>query len=427
MSSKSVSEEEGLSITILSSDTTSLLDTDETCHLKGVTNFWKRIEHYFHDGKIENIRIVFVTGTAVVAKEDQNTLQQNMTSDTSMDKLSFQRAAVIATLLKSLERSLESKAEEIFKKNRSHIMYDAKFVSRMDISLTTTDRNVGFHRLLQQWSNDFLATASTIISSPTLRFQLPETIGFDSCSINFRASYKVMPFPMNSPFVQRLYYDLEMLSRATFETLQLVPMSSICSTLLYGMAISLRVGLGNSMEQHHENLLLAESLFKMLGEKDCALLVVATCSIDERNRNVTTEQGLFHSASLQHFLLMPEFIETSSGKVSNKGVLYRIASADYLLESNSAVDVIRASNHSSMDQMDTNPYEEFVEASLDSVTCAPLNPLCVKTHDIDPIDFSRDQKRVTWNNDVVKKQVHEDFERVNYTMSQTESDSSGYR
>jgi hypothetical protein len=223
-----------------------------------------------------------------------------------------------------------------------------------------------------------------------------------------------MPFSMNSPLAQRLYYDLEMLSRATFETLQLVPMSSVCSTLLYGVAVTLRVGLGSSIEQHHENLLLSESLFKMLGEKDCALLVVATCPIDESSRNEMIDQGLFHSASLQHFLLTPEFIESNSGKVSNKGVLYRIASADYLLESNSAVDVMRASNQSSMDQMGANPYEEFVEASLDSVICAPLNPLSVKTHAIDPVTWTRDQRRVTWTNDVVEKQVFQNSEHTKF-------------
>jgi hypothetical protein len=431
-----------MSLTILSSDTTSLLDTNESSHLEGVATFWNRIEGFFLDAKVQSIRVVFVTGNTVVAQEgapkdyrkkvdagnddevstdrDKEHSMQDAIIDCT-DNLSFQRAKTIATIITSLVRSLESKAEETFKIHRSHILFDAKHVSRMDVSVTTIDRTVGFHRILQQWSNDFLAT-STMTHSPMFRFQLPETLGFDGCTIDFQASYKVLPFPVNSPFVQMLYHDLDMLSRATFEAVQLVPISSVCVTLLHGIAITLIVGLGNSMEQHHENSLLSESLFQTLGEKDCALLVVARSPADDNDGIEITGRGLFHSPSRsrQHFLLMPEFIDLNSEKLSNKGILYRIASADYILDGTSVVDVMLASNHITMNEMNTNSYKEFVEASLDSVKYAPLNPLCIKTHDIiDSLEGIRNQKRVTWNGGVGEKQVSEDSGHVDYTGSPT--------
>ena len=106
--------------------------------------------------------------------------------------------------------------------------------------------------------------------------------------------------------------------------------------------------------------------------------------MDFRNQTVKkiTSDGLFHSTlESQYFLFMPEFVVSKDGPAAPKsGVLRRIASVDHILEEMSASDLLKTVHPPHLhlgtenSRLGRNPLLKYVEDSLDSLKCSPLNP-----------------------------------------------------
>ena len=424
--------EEPLRVVIFTKDTSSLLDTNQAAHQRGIDAFWENVLGDFANGKVQSIQIVVVMGDTMVVRttnerddisisngvgygggedeenqqdheqeqgQGQENVDKNSTDDnsdntntSSVDSNQSEMDSVekLSGIVKTIEYYIQTKIEEDFKANRSRIQFDTKSetCARMDISLTTVDNTVGFHSLCQKWSREMVAVIENNDRRlPTLCFQLPETSDFDACEISFLASYKCMPFPLNSSLAKNLYADLELLSRAKVEVLQLVPIASIDASLIYGVAIGLKAALEDNEDEHQEKILLVQSLLKNLVAKDCALLI--------RSKGPDDEGGLFHSSGSQYFLFIPEFVLSKDGPASNNGVLHRMASIDHILDEANDMDALTLSHRQEEEDIpvDNNPFSEYIEASLDCLDCSPLNPWFQYSLDI---TGASNPKRVTW-------------------------------
>jgi hypothetical protein len=403
-----------LCVTILSSDISSLLETSHEEHQDGIDSFMDDVEGHFGH-LLQAMRIVFVTGTTVIVSTTD--LVDAMQTDEmppscndfaenseSAETLFNARLRQISLLINKIQRRIDSRIDDHFRQNRSKIQFDSKTVSKMDVTLSSIDTKLGFHRLLQSWSQEILS-ACPQSNHQSLQIQLPETIEFDACVVRLQASYKIFPYRLDSPRTQQLLSELEKLSRAELKIIQMTPIDSIDASLLLGIGIGLRAGPTDSAEEHTHNLMLLQSLFKTLASKDCALLIRATYPLDvEGSGTVITV-----AQDVQYFVLMPELLGSKTGKITTNGVLHRIACADYLVEQNA---VHHSEQAFQTDVPQENPFEECVEASLEALVCSPFNPLSFLSFagDFDqevelPSAVSPliENKKVTWKDDTIYK------------------------
>lgn len=415
-----------LKVTLFTSDTSSFLDPNDTkAHKRGMDSLWERVKPSFLNGTLQSIQIVIVKGVTIVASSNddadevsgqhdgplppENTAfsKQGFDHDDGTDiqddyeTLTSKREVEITALVKLWEGYFERKATENFMANRSHIQFEAKLRPRVDIAVYVIDADhVGFNRLLQKWMRDALLTtvgmgcssAASRAWQETLHFQLPETTDFDACILSFQASYKNLPFPLNSPHTKALCEDMSLLSQAEWDILQLVPISSIDASLIYGVPIGLRAGLEENVDRHQEMSRLVQALFKHLGSKDCALVVRSRAGLV----SPSSTGGLFHCAAKnQHFLLMPDMIESSTdcATASCTGILYRMVSPDSLLQETCPADILRSLN---ADLNDNNPFLGYIEASLDQLTCSSLNPLMFEAGENGMDELQPEPKRLRW-------------------------------
>ena len=262
------------------------------------------MQNYFSKSRIQGIEIVVVMGETTILRttdssqnarcsnEELDTKKGNKLEDIEEESSSVDNdisgrngynsdtdskcASVKDSLSKELgivkimQQYIKKKVETDFEMNRSRIQFDSKFAGkdlRMNIRFSVVNSALDFQSLRQKWSRDSVDAATKVLcgqSSPVISFRLPETTYFDSCQLSFSAYYKNMPFRLDSSRANALYDDLELLGRAHFEVLQLVPMPSIDASLIYGVAIGLRAA-----EKDFEKQILVASLLKNLGIRDC--------------------------------------------------------------------------------------------------------------------------------------------------------------
>ncbi|KAL3931752.1 MAG: hypothetical protein SGARI_004130, partial [Bacillariaceae sp.] len=376
-------------------------------HHEGIDKFIESVEPLFGD-VLQAIQIVFVSGTAVVTSASDSMqddsmpnpspVNENDGTNESMEMLFEERSKRISLLITQLQQRIDAKAEELFLQNRSQIQFDSKGVSRMDITLSSIDSKVGFHRLLQTWTRESLA-ARTQSSNQTLRLKLPETAEFDACVVTLQASYKILPFRLDSSITTFLLVELEKLSRASLEIVQLTPIDSIDASLLFGVAIELKAGMTDSTNEHAQNLMLLQSMYKTLASKDCALLIRATHP---------RESGASFAQDAQYFVLLPELIGSTAGKPTANGVLHRISCGDYLMGQDTLNDTHRVMQ---TDEQMENPFEECVEASLEALDCSSFNPLSFRSFhtnvdkatepSVAEASGTVERKKVTWGDECV--------------------------
>lgn len=433
-----------LKVVIFTSNASTLLDPNEVSHRRGMSTFWDKVqEHNIQKRAICSIEIVVVKGDTVVdhtfrkgggdGKEtssdtfkchderDPGTSEHESSPNpktnrggdcTDSTKESSKPdegdiTEVTSKLINIMARYMEAKAEADFKANRSLIQFDPKFAegySCVKISLSVIDSATGYSSLCQEWSRDKMreiATMQRVPSSPTISFRLPETADFDAYELSFSSYYKTMPFRLDSPQAKQLSVDLELLgNRSKLNVVQLVPISSIDASLIYGIPIGLKASLEDNEDEHHEKSLLIQSLFKTLAIKDSAILIR---SIGDPGIEL---KGLFHSSEeIQYFLFLPEFFLSKEGPVSPKsGVMYRMVSADHIMEETTANDLLGASLPTEASMVD-NPFSGYVESSLDSLPCSPWNPWLhyVRQRRNDHLSTRTPSKSVVWDDTNLSK------------------------
>ena len=192
-------------------------------------------------------------------------------------------------------------------------------------------------------------------------------------------SYKYVPcLDTESSNLERFLLDLKLLSQARLKIEQIVPIESIDSSLLFGVPIGVQAGIDGNKDEYAENMDVVRALFKQLAERDCALLILST-GPDEEDKTVTSkgpQQGLFH-CNYQHFVLLPELESNSSGMSPCQGVMYRLANSENSFQVRNDLAITNSDGES------TNDSIAYVEDFLESLSCAPINPMMLSR----PIDL----------------------------------------
>jgi hypothetical protein len=448
-----------LFISILTSDTAFALDTAEGSHKNGIDKFWKRIKRHFERDQINSINLVMLRGKTVVAhrssrpSEDAEYLGSDDDALSTLD-LQSQRMVSITNLLRSLKEHLRFKSQDDFRHGKSAMQFDNKIFAQVDISISTLSNNrVGFQQILQSWARQSLAAVAGNIGcqlTQKVQLQLPETSDYDGkcmrvcrcftfgsknfaqffycCCRSFyyyiliaysmpcRVAYKHIPCRnVASLNLEGLMVDLKLLSQAKLKIEQLVPVESIDLSLLFGVPILIEAGINGDKNEYRNNMDVARILFKKLGEQDRALLILSTGPFDEEDAiaDNTARRALFHS-DYQHFVLLPELESNRNGPASCQGVLYRLATSEHSFSRTTKVIDGLASH----DEDDVEGFSFYVETSLDSLICGPINPMLLSTsrpvalalstglHQ-DAGEQKAEKKHVTWqeqsvNNDLVQ-------------------------
>lgn len=220
---------------------------------------------------------------------------------------------------------------------------------------------IGFRTFSRQWIREALLNCTT----GRLCFDLPETFEGTQCSVSLEISYQTFPFSIDSTQATMLLNDLRGMNK--LDVLQLVPLSSIDAGLLFGIPMTVRAGLESDYEQFQETNALARSLFKLLQEREYALLLQAP--------DVSTTEGMFsscNSSAVQLYILMAQEPPKSLGDSPCSGLLFRFAHADNLLG--------EAKGSCGLGLLDRNEaleaqYTDYIDAALTTLECSPFNPL----------------------------------------------------
>ena len=264
--------------------------------------------------------------------------------------------------LSVLQQHLAEKAESDFITNRSYIQFGAKVIPSVNVSIVAIDSiYLGFTSLLREW------TRETIPGSYQIAIELPETSDFDGCSLDLEAMYKIMPFSPTSPSAKKAVQDLTRLSLAKLEVQKMVPIVSIDASLLYGIPIEVRPALENGLTQHNQMKDLAQALFRLMSERDCALLL----KVGALNDTEISKEGLFNSGEEQFLLMAEELPSTIRGQTApTSGVLYRVANAEVWI-AGTDIDDINAPD----DSVSDDELYEYMTSSIGCLDCSPINPL----------------------------------------------------
>ena len=421
-----------LKLALFTSAATMLLDANTTNHMQGIDVFWDKLQRFKQN--VQSVDIVVVTGnTAIyryekdshesthedtVFRKDCDNCIDNNEHPSGLDPID--QEYVIANdkqggqqdsnterhcselkdslrkqenLVGKIQQHISNKVDKCLNATFNRLQIDSEYEenpSTIRVSMTVLYNAVDFHSLCEKWSRESMQ--ATILSdfgqtSPTISFQLPETAEFDACEVLFATFYQNMPFRVDSWKARQLYADLVLLSKTSLQVIQLVPFSSVDASLIYGITIGLRV-LREDEEGDRERAFLFQSLCNQLAKRDCALLICSSpepyfdrANCRKRFEEDNGKEGLFHSAEeSQYFLFMPELIASKQGAAApNTGVLRRIASANHILDQTTSSNALNQSNphHAKLEEglrLESIPFSEYLEESLDSLKCSALNP-----------------------------------------------------
>eukprot|EP00980_Cylindrotheca_fusiformis_P002243 scaffold517_cov119-Cylindrotheca_fusiformis.AAC.26 len=354
-------------ITLLTNDVSFLADTRSKAHKAGLDTFWNRVKPHFLASHVQAIRIVVLLTDAVEVVDPKATPDAHS------------RGLAIAECINSINQHIRKKAEAEFQANRSYLQFDSsKHLPAIHISASTVDNStVGLKMLLRTWSRERVQRPFR------LTFDFPEALDSSQCSLALDAVYKSIPFRLDSKPAQALQKDLKLLSQATLQVEKLMSIASLDASLLYGVPIRVRPGLEGDIQSHNEMILLVQSLFHQLSQKECALV------LSSQGPQTSTDEGLFHSNHHQTFVLMaeeiPKFLQGTTAP--STGLLFRVASSDHLLEEIGPGDFIPSNRADES----SNHFSEYVEQALECLAYSDnsvgYNPLYADVIKARPILF----------------------------------------
>jgi len=203
------------------------------------------------------------------------------------------------------------------------------------------------------------------------------------------------------------------LSPSDVEVVQTIPLSSVDSSLIYGVPMSARAGSENDISRYDEMKMLARHLWKYLSRSDMGLVLRAhfTRSSDDDSKGErsppNSSLGHHSSSGEQLFLLIceeavekpqpqalldhdsnpdtseamqivPDIDHRHQGEAPCHGMLYRYATKSQILRfgnEEKRLEENQAEGDTSKEVSDH--YLDYIERSLDTLVKTGLNPLLV--------------------------------------------------
>jgi len=354
-----------LSITIVTTDVALFCDTNAQAHTTAVERFVETVAPF----PLDSIQIIVTTTASLGLQEEESEPKDNSNSNGEAVQAGGASAAQSHTnAVNHCIDTIQAKLDELECAVTARHGVGAKVGGAVSMTFAVIESSpVGFRFLSRQWVREALLEQRT---AGRLRFDLPETMEGTQCSVSLETGYQIFPFSIESPQATMLLVDLRCLS-SNMEVLQLVPLSSIDASLLFGVPISVRAGLESDYAQYQEMEALVRSLFKMLQDREQAIVLRAPSDAKPSN-------GLFGSSSTEQlFVLMAQEPPESLGETPTTGLLFRFAHADNLLaESSSAAGLNVLNGNTDLELQ----YSEYIEEALAGLTCSPFNPLnCISS------------------------------------------------
>ncbi|KAL7544219.1 hypothetical protein ACHAWF_012794, partial [Thalassiosira exigua] len=368
-------------VTLFTTDVNLFADVRSSAHVEGLERFWKRVQSGHLAVSSLTISIVETsTATAASAKVP--------------DRLRVVRC------VNDVRRRVRELAEDHLRSSeRMPVDVDVDFVEGCDVS---------FRTLLQEWVGESFAKTFAGPSSRgngsgahgRLNFDLPETLDGVTCSITLDLECAVLPDSLRSSATRDLADDvgrISALSPSSVEVVQTAPLSSVDSSLIYGVPMRARAGMEDDVAAYGEMKALTRNLWRHLGRNDVALVL--------RARSGASEEGPVEGRSSdrrpsgeQLFLLVceeavqkptqaldrysdPDAAEALNvqpdgrrrGEAPCQGVLYRYATKRQILRCGSE-EKSRGSEEEEENEL-SNHYLDYIERSLDTIVKTGLNPL----------------------------------------------------
>jgi hypothetical protein len=366
-------------VTLLVTDRAFFCDTEAPLHVQAAERFGKNVASLFHQSLVGSIQIV-------VAKTESLALEKQEAGG-GRDEAEMEGKQDVAT--DDSERSESSTSVAGNQPETSAIRYDRAFTecvnaiqakfdeleleipsatfavtgrleqsTPINLSITVIPGcPAGFKYLSRQWIRESLPARSL---HSRLHLDLPRTMDGTQCTVSFDASYQIFPYPLGSVRANEALSELQQLSESNIEVLQLLPLLSVDSSLLYGIPMMLRAGFENDMFQYQETVGLVASLLRFLQEREQALLL---------RTSPTKKSELTTGSEERLFLLLAQ--EVPNPNIPSTGLLYRYAHADDFLAEASKP------SGSTIDQ----DVETYIEEAMESLDCSPFNPFDGQWHE----------------------------------------------
>jgi len=388
-------------IELFTTDANLFADVTSASHILGLESFWKRICSVFDKRNLKSTTITIIIVETTSAIERLNTIKKYHTSSVSpFDNETTTPAVHRPSRLDVMQcvSDIRRRITELSRRDASqyNIQLDLEFIEGNSIS---------FQFLLQTWVKDSFdqvySSTSAVDSGSSggvrgrLTFDLPETLDGIMCSISLDLQYTVLPNCITSHATQGLVDEMRLLSKLpssslSAEVVQTVALSSVDSSLVYGIPMSARSSLDNDIHRCSEMKMLTRQLWTYLSKNDVALVLrVRPGGLTNVYHHV--EEQLFllvceevvqtQPQALDHELnnLDPEAFEIVPannclrGKSPCNGVLYRYATKNQMLRFGN-----EDTRYDMVDGEETDMSEHYidiVERSLDTLIKTGLNPL----------------------------------------------------
>jgi len=400
-------------LTIFTNDVALFSDTAVDSHKRALGRFWDTIRGSFQNGSVGSVQIaIYETGAAaLVAGRKDKTSKHAKGADVSSsegeiydddgggdDAMEIKDAA-------EQERENEVAATDEALTHRLRVKQCIALLQREIQSLQERDRRrsatpicvelqiiespIKFQALLRDWIHAVVSPASST-GGGKVSFNLPETLDGSQCAIALDLAPSLLPYRLDSIDAAKLMMDINSLSFAELEVVQVVPISSVDGSLLHGVPMSATAAMDSDLFRYKEMKVLARQLFRYMALKDVALALrcvgigrlddkenelAVDASLDSKSAAATVEEG-------QIFLLMAEHLaepteqplspaNLSSSVASLRGILYRYATSDHLIRDHEIVDAL---DDDSVDDT-AEQYFEYVEQSLQMLDSTILNPI----------------------------------------------------
>jgi len=439
-------------ITLFTTDANLFADIQSSAHIRGLEQFWKRIHTSASERNtvISSVTIMIVEITSVMQmmKTIKSSYDDSYNSATSMDEhnngsmanesnndsfdssssLLIPNRLHVIQCVNDIRRRIHefNRSQQELLESSSEVM----MTSTINVQLEFMEGNaVSFQSLLQTWVKEsftqtYASSSCTTSTSDSacggggvqgrLSFDLPETLDGIMCSISLDLQYTILPHGIDSPATMGLVDDMRCISMlsspsssSTVEVIQTIPLSSVDSSLIYGVPMSARAGLENDISRYNEMQMLARQLWKYLSRNDVGLVLRVRPGSNSEDSN----EGLgYHSSSSggeQQFLLVceeaveeppqalldhdsnldpsealkvvPDKQHGRRGEAPCHGMLYRYATKSQILRFGNEEKRLGAAeeeevNNNSNEEM-SDHYLDYIERSLDALVKTGLNPL----------------------------------------------------
>ena len=387
-------------LTIFTNDVALFSDTAVDSHKRALGRFWDTIRCSFQNGSVGSVQVaIYETGAAALVEgrrlkvskqatdsevsslegdifdvdggRGEDAIEEDIEEEVAATDEALAHRMRVKQCIVSLQREIQSLQEK--DRRRSAIP--------ISMELLVIESPIKFQTLLKDWTSAIISPASGT-DGGKISFNLPETLDGSQCAISLDLVPSLLPYRVDSPEAAKLMMAIKALSLAELEVVQVVPISSVDGSLLYGVPMSATAAMDSDLFRYKDMKVFTRQLFRFMAMKDVAIALrcVGIRGLESTAaKNVaadTVEEG-------QIFLLMAEHpaestdqtLSSSSLSTSaapSRGILYRYATLDNIIHDHEPVDAL---DNDSEDEEMSEQYFEYVEQSLEMVDSKILNPI----------------------------------------------------